>query len=261
MLKRGRARLLAGCLLSALALGRADAAHPCDPSLVRAADKSPHAYRLRGDRCEGLFVRPVALGSLLNIVSFTASFAEFDPSRAGELPIAWPIPGPGQIQIRAQSQEPELHYRMDTIRPPNTTLYSWPTDVLRQLGLQKKRIGVAAWTQISLSGRVEQVYVPLRIGESEARSERKYTLVLMPTQTLAEVTYSLVALSAEGKVVGLPVQPPTSLRLGSYPAERGFTITIAAPFRAGLYRIEIHPTTRAGSPSTTDLVFFNPELR
>lgn len=146
-------------------------AHPCDPSLVRAADKSPHAYRLRGDRCEGLFVRPVALGSLLNIVSFTASFAEFDPSRAGELPIAWPIPGPGQIQIRAQSQEPELHYRMDTIRPPNTTLYSWPTDVLRQLGVGQDAYAVVAQSSITLkaltAGRIMALTLALAPGVSQ----------------------------------------------------------------------------------------------
>src|ERR1035441_3160271 len=75
--------------------------NPCDPHLVPAS-ADPSGYRLRGDRCEGVYIQDVG-GSPLFIASWTESFAAYDLLSRAPLEIAWDNPqGAGPVQLRAQ---------------------------------------------------------------------------------------------------------------------------------------------------------------
>lgn len=66
------------------------AANPCDPGLIQ--DKSnPYGYRLRGDRCEGIYVQEVSCAPL-TIASWTESFDDYNLSSGAALMIEWTTP-------------------------------------------------------------------------------------------------------------------------------------------------------------------------
>jgi hypothetical protein len=70
--------LLCVAYLWQAASGRPLAAEsPCDPELRPPLDDL-YSYRLRGDRCEGIYIKDVA-GKNLDLVSLTESFEDFVP--------------------------------------------------------------------------------------------------------------------------------------------------------------------------------------
>jgi len=93
----------------------------CDPYLKQ-IDDNPLGYRLRGDRCEGIYIKEVGSTSLI-VASLTNSFDDFDFTTDKELQIKWELADSSRVYLRAQSLKRRLHYRMDTVRPSETTAY------------------------------------------------------------------------------------------------------------------------------------------
>jgi hypothetical protein len=78
--------VLVGFLLFARSSSRLVSAQqsPCDPNLTQLG-QNPQGYRLRGDRCEGIYIQPVSGSTTLLVASFTEFFEDFDPSLSGQL--------------------------------------------------------------------------------------------------------------------------------------------------------------------------------
>src|SRR5262245_57769459 len=92
--------------------GRAAAqSRACDPLLTQPA-ASPHGYRLRGDRCEGIYVQEVA-GTPLVVASLTDGFAPFDLKTVQHLLLTWSAPADTELHLRALGLRRKLYYRMD----------------------------------------------------------------------------------------------------------------------------------------------------
>jgi hypothetical protein len=71
----------------------------CDMDLP-SAPTHPYGYRVRGDRCEGVYIQEVALGTLV-IASFTESYEDFDSGLEQDLQPDWTVPRAAQVRIRA----------------------------------------------------------------------------------------------------------------------------------------------------------------
>jgi len=85
------------------------AANPCDPGLIQ--DKSnPFGYRLRGDRCEGIYIQEVS-GAPLTVASWTESFADYDLASGAALVIEWESPSGKSVHLRAQGMRRRLYFR------------------------------------------------------------------------------------------------------------------------------------------------------
>jgi hypothetical protein len=106
------------CLVALLLpVGSASAGSFCDPSLEKGED-SPLSYRMRGDRCEGIYAQQVSAVSV-EIRSLVAGFGPFDPDKDEELELAWTAP-PGSIQdvrLRAFSFRERLYSGLAEARP------------------------------------------------------------------------------------------------------------------------------------------------
>jgi hypothetical protein len=137
----------------------------CDPTLRARADH-PHGYRMRGDRCEGIYIQDVALATLL-VASLTESYESFDPRRGGELHLAWSVPWPAAVQLRAYSLTRKLYYRMDTLQPAGRTTYLWPSGLLAALDITRPNLGVVAWMQHRFGDEYRPIYLPLQIRQAE----------------------------------------------------------------------------------------------
>ncbi|MGD9009393.1 MAG: hypothetical protein PVG41_15820 [Desulfobacteraceae bacterium] len=226
----------------------------CDPYLKQIED-NPLGYRVRGDRCEGIYIKEVGSTALL-IASLTNFFDDFDFTTDKELLIKWELAGSRRVYLRAHSLKRRLYYRMDTVRPSGTTNYKWPTNVLAALNIRRKDIGVIGWCWHTIKGEQQRVYLPLRLErQSKPRGSNTYQIVLLPGRELEEVFVSLAQLGADGHpdlflVDGKP------LGYGYYPAGRGITIPIGNLQKAGVYYLELGAVLRGGGTDTVELFFY-----
>ena len=102
----------------------------CDRELEKLAS-GPHGYRLRDDRCEGIFAQPVS-GTPLYVVSFIRFFEYGDLAPGDSLLVDWPGPASGEVRLRAEGVSPGLHYRMDAVRPTGSESFTWPVSIDKQ---------------------------------------------------------------------------------------------------------------------------------
>ena len=142
--------------------------NPCDPHLAQLSD-DPYGYRLRGDRCEGIYIREDAGNTTLLVASFTEHFEDFAPTSGKNLNIQWAALGDAVLRLRAQGLSHMLHYRMDSMRPPGNTSYIWPSNLLAVLRIRKQDIGVVGITSRLVGDTRREVYVPLSVGLQTGR--------------------------------------------------------------------------------------------
>lgn len=230
---------------------------PCDPRLAQQND-DPQGYRLRGDRCEGIYIREVAGSLALSVVSFTESFEDFDPASSKNLRVEWPRFGNESMRLRAQGLTYKLHYRMDAIRPPGGTTYLWPSSLLGALGIKKSDIGIVGRTTQWVDGTKREIYLPLRITqEPNTASPRNYRLVLLSGEELKDVLLSL-ALVGQGGRGDAYLQKNKPLEYSYYPAEKPIPILLPELKAPGIYRLEIGAILARGGSSAATVWFYHP---
>lgn len=227
----------------------------CDASLTVPAGH-PHGYRLRGDRCEGVYVEEVS-GTPLKIVSFTEWFEDFEPATES-LTLAWTAPQPSIVHLRVDALKRRVYYRMDMVRAAEHTSYEWPTSLLAALQFRQADLGALAWADTRIGASTRSVHLPLRIGKrSEAYAPGQYRLLLMPGRRLSEVYLHLAPVRADGTLGPFVVQGEP-LHHGQYPAERAIAIKVTVPPVPGLYYLELGADMVGGAVATTELYFFHP---
>lgn len=229
---------------------------PCDPQLPPAQD-DPNAYRLRGDRCEGIYIKQVA-GGALRVVSLTESFEDYDPTSGGALVVEWTPFGDGAVHLRAdQVGRPHFYYRMDALRPPGEKSFTWPSGMLSVFTLKRAEIGVVGWTSVTVGHATRDVYLPLRIRQKGAAlASQGYDLEVASGAQLNQVFVSVAAVGEDGQpTVFLKKDEP--LQYGYYPPDRKIRIRIPAPGSPGLYSIELDATLAAGGSSAATLWFYH----
>jgi len=228
----------------------------CDP-LLEQPTTNPNGYRLRGDRCEGIYIQQVA-GTPLVVASFTESFEEYDARSARNLIIRWSAPPSGDVHLRALGLRRKLYYRMDTTRSSSGGSYTWPADMLGALNIGKVDVGLAGWTRYRVGPTDRDVYVPVNVGRPEARSaSNAYTLVLLPGVPLSEVYVSMALVGSDGRPAKF-VRDEEPLRYNYYPAERPIDILITKPMTPGVYYVLLGATLTDGGSLTTELWFYHP---
>lgn len=243
--------VLAGIVVVAAPL----AAQPqCEDRLVQAV-AVPNGYRARGDRCEGVYARPIA-GTAFVVLSLTAAFDRFAPgSTPPVIALEW-RPTAEPVRVRVQGLRPRLNYRMDAALAPGATGYRWPSDILRVLRLSADDIGVLAWTDARLGDRALRVFLPvaLHTGPGAAETGRRYRCVIVPGRELTEVYVSLRRIGAGG-TDSTVVFPPRERGLGFYPAEYPVALTVTAPPDAGLYALDLSVRMRDSTTAVERIVF------
>jgi hypothetical protein len=241
------------CLFSVIALlvplccpsRPAAAENFCDPGLGENT-KGTMTYKMRGDRCEGIFAQQVS-SPHIEIRSLVGTIQPFDPKRDSELVLVWKAP-PGnkaEVQLRAFSFKPGRYYRMDTRVHPDRSAYRWPTDVLDSVGLGKADLGLLAWTEsVEPEGTKSAVYLPLSTGTGSSQAKKGYTVTFVPSTRLSEVHVKVSRLEGQKvpTVLGDEKLVDEYYALGE-PAE--FSTGKLGP--AGFYRITITAQPKTGS--------------
>lgn len=225
----------------------------CDPDLP-VSTSNPLGYRLRGDRCEGVYVQEVSATPIT-----VAAFGQFnvpDPPGGGPLRLEWtpasPAAGADGVRLRAYSVRPRTYYRMDSLQPAQATSFEWPTDVVAALKLAWSDIGIVATTRQKVGSALRDLYLPVRIGRPAPGRETTYELLLVPGSELSELFVGLAPVRADG--VPAPTNP-MPLGYGYYPAGRSIRVPIGPAGAPGTYFVEIGATLRGGGAVSHEIWF------
>jgi hypothetical protein len=104
----------------------------------RGVSASDIAYKLRGNRCEGVFVAPIAGEVAMWPLGFHLADPVFPLDGPGNGPAhvpirVWGIGGGTSVSVRLSSLDWRLHYHMDTNQVDAQGRYQWNTEVVRAL--------------------------------------------------------------------------------------------------------------------------------
>ncbi len=228
---------------------------PCDPGLDPPGD-NPYGYRLRGDRCEGIYIEEVS-GSVLHISSLTASTPSFDPASGKKISLTWKTGENRTVYLRAQSLTQRLYYRMDTQTRTPGNRYLWSPELLDALSIAPKEIGLIAWIKEYIADTERNVYLPVSILQDNIGPIKSpYQLMLLPGHELEEVYLSLAAVDSTGNPTTFEIDGE-ALGYGYYPANRPIRINIRRPETTGIHQIEIGALLRGGGAVATTLLFYH----
>lgn len=241
----------------------ASAAHAapehCDRSLP-APPNDAYAYRDRGDRCEGRFIREVGSTTLL-MASFTSVFEAYDAAGAGDWTVTWPaLTHAHEVQLRAQGLRRRLYYRMDTQRPADALTFAWPTELMSALSVGPRDYGLVVTTALTVGPATHQVLLPARVARAGTEVPvQAYELVVLPGVQLDELSLEVLAVESDGTTLRV-VRPMQPLSYGYYPPERAITITLPLSLlsQPGLYRADLAAQLVGGGVSRNEVWFFHP---
>jgi len=229
----------------------------CDQYLVKSAADDAQGYRWRVSRCEGRYAQDVSGSGLLRIVSLTESFEDFMSTSVRSLRITWPLYGREGVRLRAISLRRRLYFRMDRENPREATAYDWPSDVVRNIGLVKKEIGVLGWAAAAFGNTRREIYLPLRIGQSSRPSQATmYEVVVLPGAALKDMYYSLAPVGAEGRP-GVFLKKNQSLGGSYYSAGQAVRLVLPELRNPGVYFLEVGAVLQDGRPATVTMWFYH----
>jgi hypothetical protein len=231
----------------------------CDRDLEELAG-GPHGYRLRDERCEGIFAQPVG-GTPLFVVSFTQYFEYGDLAPGDSLFVDWSAPGSDEVRLRAEGVSPRLHYRMDTVRPSGSESFTWPGDILAARDIDRADIGVMGWVSYPTGGRERTILLPLRVRLKDTSAEcGSYTLTVWTGPRLNEVFVTLAPFEADGRL-GPPIWDARPLGWRYYPAESPIAIPLPDLEASGIYYVKVAAERRSGGSSSAEAWMYHPSAR
>ena len=232
----------------------------CDPGLVGNTG-SEMAYKLRGDRCEGIYRLEVG-GLAVRLESLTEGFKSFDTSDSLPLEIFWSVPsgaGDRGVHLQANALLPRTFYRMDAVVAAETGTFQWPCGLLDRQGYGRDDIGIFGWLEAS-GTEDEKIYLPLRVVQG-GRPDRTgvYELAFSPRRRLEEVYVSVHPSSAAGDPTGPPIWADRALEYGQYLAGNPVFLDLPRLTSGGYYRVEIKVRFLNDGSENYDFVIYHEE--
>jgi hypothetical protein len=247
-------RMIAALLLvlayaGSVATAQSSRGHPRLPSAqaiaclrsVEPGARIAHAYRKRGDRCEGFYAQPLG-SSAFHLVGFGPRRSSTLAATSGVVDVSWAAPPHNHdtIYLRSEPRRPTTYYQMDT-RTVGERHFAWRLEVAEAAGLTRQEFDVLCWMRLTVHGAREPVLIPCQLGRdspSDASEIRVRT-----GQPVRSVTMEVSRMDSSG-VMGAV----RSLRLGG-PYTRGHLLTLALEeFRmGGMYSLQLTAELLDGS--------------
>jgi hypothetical protein len=250
------------CLFASTDAARAQAL--CDPALPR-NDAQSSGYRPRGDRCEGIYKRPVASFGV-ELVSLTAQSELADLcGPGGAVFMIWPAPmaglsGAGPIHVQAESLRRQLYYRLDVDRQSSASSFQWPQDprCSNEVSLGAPDLGILARASAMLGAKPIRVLLPVGLSRQPTAPVRPpYQAVLMPGRRLREVYVSVWRYGSGPTPTPVVSERPLSMK--PYPAGTRVTIplTAAEVQQPGVYRVRASVEFDSGETEAVEFYFLH----
>ena len=133
------------CIFQSLALSQSSAQLICEKSPLPVADATLK-YELRGNRCEGLFLQPVAASSHLRIIGYHLHSPIFTLGSSAPIRILVDDAAKNDVTVlRALSTRLRQYYRMDT-RLQSTNSFAWDRTLInnQEIALRPSELAMVA---------------------------------------------------------------------------------------------------------------------
>jgi len=236
------------------------------PSAASAQDSCPlpindtqlNGYKLRSDRCEGVYRREVASTYGAQIVSLGAASDLEDLCEQQPVRFVWPNTPSAPVRLQVESLRHRLYYRLDAVRPPQQTEFLWPRDprCSNEVRLKRSEIGVVARTTTSIGAKPIDLLLPVRLASvAVSPVSPPYDLVLLPGRAVSEVFVSLWYYGNVQQPVRILNERPLNQR--PYPPGARIDIRLSAQDvkQMGIYRVKASVEFDSGTPETIDVYF------
>lgn len=219
----------------------------CDPVIEKLSGSGKLAYKFIGPQCEGTYSETTGGNLDLQLLNVTWSVPRADFRAVPALDLKWYPPRTADVRLRAVSTRYKYYYRMDA-HPATATTFHWQTDLLKQSDLSMPQIGFLAWTQSSVLGTSQFVYLPIKVvtGATSGGPSEDIVLSVLPSVDLDEVNWRATRLGGAGSKDAL-LPGGGLLGLGYYPAHKPISIPIRLGARSGYFRVEVSAKHQGGS--------------
>ena len=169
-------------------ISSAESEPPCDRAIRPV--QSEAGYKLRTNRCEGLYVSSISAPGL-ELVSLLRGKIRYDLQRQAQLVVQAPSSpsiGSGQIHIRGVALPLKTYYRMAAVLDKSGRM-NWPVgDVLLPLGLHQGSIGAFGWLETDRG----DLLVPLRVtSEGSASTHEPIEIGVRTTTSLGQLRWRI----------------------------------------------------------------------
>ena len=224
----------------------------CDP-LLPTPENHPQPYEPNDQTCEGIYIQEVSATSIISLAIFTEGASSKSLLAGPDVKMSWKTPEPLlDLKIRAQGIKRKLYYRMDTRIASQNAEFTWKTSIVERLSISLIDIGLTAWIPDYYEG-IDRLFIPLRLSQENVDdgNVEKYTVAIMPSQELNELSYSLSVEDNEIK----PLEP---LGYGYYPNDRPIVFTIdKGNLVPGKYMLHLVAEPSNGSSRPLDIWFYH----
>jgi hypothetical protein len=216
----------------------------CDP-VIEKLSSGTLPYKFIGPQCEGTYSNPTGAKSDLQLVALTQGVLRADFREESALNFEWAPPPASDVRLRATSTRYKYYYQMDAHAGRSVT-FSWNTSLLRKTDLGTPELGLLAWTDSTVLGNPETVYLPMKIrtGAVPATSTQPLVVTIVPSVELDEV-YKRITHVRPG-APGDKASSGSSLKLGYYPAHKAISIPIDPGTGTGFFRVDFSATPHDG---------------
>jgi hypothetical protein len=219
---------------------------PCQLSRERSI--GAQGYRLRENRCEGLFVKPVQASSRLQLRGFHLGAPDYDLAIDDHLTVTVIGGGNGERGgvLLARSTLAGQYYQMDTTELEEDGHFLWSTTVLRDASVRVQPSDLALVYQWRTGAGVTHVRPVAVQGIQPARARRLYFIVLSE-QPLSRIDLAISTAAGQpvrerSPLTGRAVHPP------GVPIEVPFVVSESGEYIVTFY-------TRAANGAQSHLEF------
>ncbi len=226
-------RFLLACLLAIVCL--AEIPDDCKARLRQGSTKLDDAYKIRGDRCEGVLNKSGLSGGTaeLRVLGFHGSLGAMLVPANRSAEVEWRSKGGSKLRIAVVAKGDNLLYRMDTLQPVDAAVYKWDSSLIQRLQLTPDTVDVLAWED---NGAQEcasdhRLYVPLF---SPAQADQPIVLELTIPRGAKTISHSLTRLPNQvvrRSLVNIPS--------GRVQENARFLVSIDPKVGAGKYRLDL----------------------
>lgn len=225
---------------------RSQAEALCDPGLPQLRDH-PYGYKVRGDRCEGLFAREVSAGAL-RIVGYGRHVEDFDASAGPPLRLRWQKPPmQGTVHVRVNCLRPRMYFRMDTQAPVARGEFAWQPGLVAALSLRRGDLAVLAWLTQNTADGPRRVLLPVDLLQRADLPGGRPLRILATSDT--EVAQWLLRLSPES---GTERPAETVSAAGYFPPGSAVELPLPPARNSAVCRLELMASLRDGGVSSTE---------
>lgn len=146
---------------------------------------------------------------------------------------------------------------MDAVRPPGSTAYNWPKEILAALRIGKPDIGLVAAAQHPAGQVNREIYLPVSVSQQRSNTRSgPYQVTVMAGEELSEMFLTLALDGPDGRPASYLLKDE-SLKRGYYPAEKPVSVTLPELKKSGIYSLEIGAASRRGGSASETIWLYH----